>query len=439
MSDKLKASIEVKCTELQPGQLKAEYTVSRTAIGEAAQEVAAEFVSFAAVPGFRKGKAPLRMVMKKYEPNIKEELTRRVLQAAMGKFSEERSAEVLAFNLPSGVKLPELRLDGDFNFVMELDVAPEIKLPDFKSLKYDVEEGTVSAADIDAQIENYKENYASFQEVDGPAETMDMLKVSYTSDIELAEGASPMATRLVEAEDGWIWLNDSENIPGATVALTGAMKGQTYKFKAEFPADHKEAELAGKSGNYTVTVNAIQRRVPLADIQALCERLRVESEAELRERIEVSLKMDAAMKVMEQKRAKAMDSLVSAAGELVLPPSLLAQEQQKELSRIAHSTIKNEEDAEEFKKALEQHRKDAVASARAKLTRMLIVRKIAGAEKITLNEDELDNHIKGMGRYYGMKANELRGRLEKNGGLEDIEFELLSNKVIDFVVSESAK
>ncbi len=437
MSENLKSVIELKCSEIQPGQIKAEYKVSQAAIAAEAKEVAKGFSSYAPVPGFRKGKAPANMVLSKYMPQIKEELTRKVMGAAMDKFSEEQGTEVVAFNLPEGDKFPQLELDREFVFVLNFDVAPKFDIPEYSSLKVEVAAKEVTPAEIDERIESYKKMYAGYQDVTTAAEAEDMLNVSYTSDFVLSEDASATLKRQVESEDNWVWLNEPEAIPGCIAGLTGAEVGKEYKFAAEYPADFREADLAGKTVNYTVNVLKIQRRAPIGSIKELCEKMNLESEEKLCEQITESLKVDAQMKADGEKREKIVAKLLETVGALVIPPTLLAQETQKELRRIANNVVKTEADAEKFKTDIAAHKTEAEKSAKEKLTRFFVMQQIAKKENIQVGENEVDLQIKGMSRYYGLRANDLRKVMEENGGIEDLQMDMLVGKVVEFLASKA--
>ena len=431
MSENLKSVIELKCSEVQPGQLKAEYKVSQTVVAAEAKEVAKGFAGQAPVPGFRRGKAPVAMVMSKYTPQIKEELTRKVMGMAMDKFAEEQGTEVVAFNLPEGGKFPELELDRDFVFTLLFDVAPKFEVPAYDALKVDVAVKDFTAAEVEERIESYKNMYASYQDVTTPAQAEDMLNVSYTSDFVLPEDASATLKRQVESEDNWLWLNQPEVIPGCVAGLTGAEAGKECSFAASYPADFREAALAGKTVNYKVKVMKVQRRVPIGSVEELCEKMSLESEEKLREQITESLKIDAQMKAEAEKREKIIAKLLEQVGALVIPPTLLAQESQKELRRIANTTVKTEADAEKFKGEIAGHKAEAEKAAKEKLTRFFIMQKIAKKEGIEVSENDVERQIKGMSHHYGLRANDIRKIMEENGGMEDLQMDILSSKVIE--------
>ncbi len=439
MSENLKSAIELTCSEIQPGKLKAAFKVSKKSLASEANSVASEFSKFAQIPGFRVGKAPAQMVLKKYAPHVKEELTKRIMGLALDKFNEDQDAEAVAVNLPEGAAQPQLELGQDFSFEMEFDVAPKFELPDYKKIEVESKPVKVTKKQVEERIESHKKMYASYQDIEEAAQKEDMLKVSYTSDFELAEDAPVTLKRQVASDDNWVWLNEPEVIPGVIDALTGAEKDKEYEFTAEYPADHREPALAGKKVTYKMKVNNVQRRVPVKDIKELCEKMNIENEEKLNEQVEESLRLEAQNQADREKREQFIEELEKVVGDLVIPPTVLAQETQKELRHLANATVKSEEDAEAFKKDIDKHKAEAEDAAKAKLRRVFIMQRIAKAENISVDEAEIDQQIKGMSSYYGMKPNDLRKLMEDNGGLDDMHMDILIGKVTDFLVENSGK
>ena len=277
--------------------------------------------------------------------------------------------------------------------------------------------------------------YATYTDIETLAEAEDMLKVSYTSDFELAEDASPSLKRQVSAESNWLWLNEPELIPGAVKALTGAEKGKDYKLEAKYPADWRDVELAGKKVNYDIKVLGVQRRKSLTDKEVV-EKMKFESIEKMRELFETVAKNEAEKARESEMSGKVYDILDKKIKNFDLPQNILNGEIQNELHRMAQG-IKSEEEAEAFKKDMDAHKKEAEKAAKDKLRKTFIMRKIADLEKISVEQHEIDGQIKGMSSHYGYKDKEFRSMLEKAGGMEEMHMDMLSLKVANFLGKEA--
>ena len=87
-------------------------------------------------------------------------------------------------------------------------------------------------------------------------------------------------------------------------------------------------------------------------------------------------------------------------------------------------------------RSLEAHKAEAEKSARPAVRRMLILRKLAQLENVTVSDGELNAQVAGMSRYYGYKPNALRNTLRKSGAIEDLRFDIMSAKALDKLVAK---
>ena len=406
-----------------------DFTVAADRMKSETSIAAQAFANYVAVPGFRRGKAPEAMIVKRFENDLKDELKRRFMAAAFERLSDGEKFEVVYCRMPEE---SALELGKEYKFTLRIDLAPQIADFEYKGLEVDVPAVEVDEKELNDRVEQYRKMYAEFAEVSEPAAKEDMLKVDYTSDFELPEDASASLTRQVKADATFLWLAEPEYLPGCVAALTGAEAGKEYTFDSVYPADYREAALAGKTVKYTVKVVNVQRRKDLTDDE-LAAKLRLDSIDKLREMLKSGLQAEADGKRREAIRTAVYEKISAAVGDFELPAGLLEAETDEALQRKAQETVKSEADAEEFKKNLEENRAAAKVEASAKLRRDLVFRKIAKAENITVTAAEVDREIEMMSRYYRKKPAELRSIMEKNGAIEALQSEILNNKVWNFV------
>lgn len=406
-----------------------DFTVAADRMKSETSIAAKAFANYVAVPGFRRGKAPEAMIVKRFENDLKDELKRRFMAAAFERLSDGEKMEVVYCRMPEE---SALELGKEYKFTLRIDLAPQIADFEYKGLEVEVPAAEIDEKELNDRVEQYRKMYAEFAEVSEPAAKEDMLKVDYTSDFVLPEDASASLSRQVKAEATFLWLAEPEYIPGCVAALTGAEAGKEYTFDSVYPADYREAALAGKTVKYTVKVVNVQRRKDLTDDE-LAAKLRLDSIDKLREMLKSGLQAEAEGKRREAVRTAVYEKISAAVGEFELPAGLLEAETDEALQRKAQETVKSEADAEEFKKNLEENRAAAKVEASAKLRRELVFRKIAKAENITVTAAEVDREIEMMSRYYRKKPAELRSIMEKNGAIEALQSEILNNKVWNFV------
>jgi len=409
------------------------FVANKETVESELKNVIKEFSQMVVIPGFRKGKAPAKMLVKRYEKEINGELQRKIYAAAFEKVTADKTLDIVSYGNPQEVA--PLKIDDEYSFSIAFDLAPEVELPEYKGLEVEAAPIKVAKKDIDAQVDHYRNMYATYEDIETPAEAEDMLKVSYTSDFELAEDASASLKRQVAAESNWLWLNEPELIPGAVKALTGAEKDKDYKLEATYPADWRDAELAGKKVKYEIKVLGVQRRKSLTDAEVV-EKMKFESVEKMREMFENVAKNEAEQARQTEISQKVYDILDKKIKKFDLPPNIVNGEIQNELHRMAQG-VKSEEEAEVFKKDMDAHKKEAEKSAIAKLRKTFVMRKIAELEKIAVEQHEIDGQIKGMSSHYGYQEKEFRSMLEKAGGMEEMHMDMLSVKVANFLGKEA--
>ena len=428
-----KVQIDVKETDACTRKMDAKYTAD--VVDAAFKDAVKEAGKYAQLPGFRKGKAPASLILSKYKDYILDDVTKVLQQGAFRKLTENKDLDIVSFGQIKAEAQPES--GKEYAFSLEVEVAPEIKLPEYKGLKVKVEEKETLDQHYEAQLKYIKNLYAEFLSVEDPAVSGDMLKVSYESDLELPEDASASLKRAAKAAEAWFYLTEPEQIPGMLKAMTGAKKGDEVKFKADFPADWRDAGLAGKSVNYTVKVVEVQRRVPIESEEKLAEKLGMENVEKMHDFLKKKAENELEEARKAQIREKVADQLISAVADFEMPKGVLGMASQREFSRIADQLVRKEEDVEKFKAEKDKHLEDARKAAAARMKRFFILRKIAHAENITVSEEEVDMQIRQMSAYLGYKEKEVRKMLDNNGGYTEIQSDILMGKVIDFLANQA--
>lgn len=433
MANDLVSSLSMAVRDTQTCRKDFDFTVPAAVIARETERAVRDVAMSVNIPGFRRGKAPVALLKSRYADEINQELKRRIVYAAFDKVSAEKDLDIVSCGME---KEPELKAGEDFSFTLNADIAPEFELGDYKALQLDVAKADVSDETVEERVKFYRSMYANFADVEGKAELEDMLKVDYQSNFELPEDASPTLKRQVAAEGGYLWLSEPEIIPGSIKALTGAEVGKEYTFDATYADDYREAALAGKTLTYTVKVLGVQRKQELTDAE-LCEKTRTPLLDEFKKMIRVSLENEAQSKRRNEMVEQVYDKLSAAIADFDVPPGVLATETNRELRKLANELVKSEADVEAFKAKEEEHRKTAEANALKALRKTFILRKIAKLEKIELSRSDVDAQLKGMSQYYGYKEKEFRAMLEKTGGMDELQLDMLNAKVLDFLVTKA--
>lgn len=433
MANDLASALTMEVRDTQACRKDFDFTVPAATIARETERAVRDVAQSVNIPGFRKGKAPAALLKSRYADEVNQELKRRIVYAAFDKIGEDKSLDVVSCGLE---KEPEVVAGEDFKFTLNADIAPQFELGDYLNLKIDLPAAEISDETVEERIKFYRSMYANYADVEGAAQADDMLKVNYSCNFELPADASPTLKRQVAAENGYLWLSEPEIIPGSIAALTGVKAGDEKTFDAVYAADFREAALAGKTLTYTVKVIGVQRKQELTDAE-LCEKTRTPSIEEFKKMIKLSLENEAKGKRHNELVGKVYDTLSAAIADFDLPPGVLETETSREVRKLANELVKSEADVEAFKAKTEEHRQTAAEAARKALRKTFILRKIAKAEKIEISRGDVEGQIKAMSRYYGRNENELRSMLEKTGGMEELQLDILNAKVLDFLAAKA--
>lgn len=437
----ISGSVKIEKKTLEPCLLLVDYIIPADKVSQAYDMVAKEFSKYAKMDGFRPGKAPISIVKATRKKDIEEETLKELISVSIKKFTEEeeKKEELLTYSFAKD-KNPELKLGSDFTFAVRFSVAPEFDVPNYKGILVQIEKNELTDARVEERIKFFKETYGKFEKIEDSAKEGDVVKVSYTSDAVLPETAKDAVKRMVKSDMNCFWVNGNNMIPGVGKAIIGAKNNDEIKFKAEFPSNYDEAELAGKTVNYDIKVIEVQRKALISSDEELCNKFGLKSIDEIKERIRNQLEKENEKNDKLAKKAKVFEALTKDL-TFPVPPDMLQGATIDELNIIANERMSRSKDQAQVAKELEENKEAFMNEAREKATKrlrnFLLLRKIGKIENISVDENELEKHIESMSHYYGYNANDLKKRLVSSGNIDQVFEDVFINKVTDFVV-ESA-
>jgi trigger factor len=435
----VKDSIKVEKKELEPCLQQIDFTIPSDKVELGYNTLAKSFAKEANLQGFRPGKAPVSMVKKLYKKNIEEEMVKELCSAAFQPVSED--IDMLSYNFTDN-KQPEIKLGEDFSFSLKVNVAPEITLPEYKGIKIELEKNELKESDLEDRIKYFREIYGKFENVVGGAGEGDMVKVSYTSDVELPEDAKGHVKNLISSEVNYIWLNNNdEMIPGINEALKGKEAGATVKHAAKFANSFEEEVLARKTVNYEIKIDEVQRKVPIESDEELCSKLMVKDIDELKDRVRKMAEQEVESANNTLKKNKVVDILTKDL-DFPVPPDVLKEATSNEFSAMISEKMKDKDaDKEKLQKEIKDNRdkfmKEAEEKALVRVKNFLLLRKIGKVEKLQVEEQELDRHIQQISQHYGQKPEDVKQKLMDSGNISQVVDEVLINKVTDLIANEA--
>lgn len=290
--DTTTAKLEVKQESISPCTVKLEIQVPVEEVQVTYQKHEKEVSQQAKIQGFRPGHIPSAILRQNYGSRIEEltldELVNRYSIMAI-KQVELQKRLIAAPMLLKGDDKCKISPDAPFTFAIQLELSPEIKLPDYKGLQLSREIQTVTEKNIEDSLDNLLESASTLESAEGPTQQKDILIVEYEAIIPEGLEVPEQDRYITKAERTWLPLHEPEMLPGASTLLVGLNKGDEKDTDITFPDDFKEEFLRGKTLHYHFKIHDINRikRPELSD--KLAQKYGANDLTDLRQRVRKGL------------------------------------------------------------------------------------------------------------------------------------------------------
>ena len=322
--------------EKQPGSVsKLRIELPPDEVSKEWDAIANSFTRFAKIPGYRPGKAPRSVIDKRFRKEIQEEVTKKLVSKSYHEAIEQEKLRVASLSNIQDVHFGE---DKSMRFSATVVTAPEFELPDYKNIPVKLPDTNVSETEIDAALEQLRDQSADFVELsDRPVQMGDFAVIDFEGSIEgkpVSEIAPQASKNLHGGRKFWLHLAPENFLPKFCEQLVGLKPDETRLVIVDFPEDFMVKEVAGKKADYTVTLREIREKVlpPLDD--ALAAKLaQGKTLADLRRMIEHDLEHGKEHEVEGAKEAQVVKHLHERL-QFDLPPALLQNETRRALSEL---------------------------------------------------------------------------------------------------------
>ena len=410
-------------------------TVESEKFVEAVNQAAKSLAKKVNVPGFRKGKAPRRMV----ELTVG---TSALYDEALDHLIGPAYAQAVTESGINPVDRPEVELvqceEGkELIFKAKVVVQPEVELGEYKGLNIEQEAVSVSDEEVDEELKNRQQQHARLQTIEeGKIETGDIVVLDFEGfkDDEPFEGG--------KAEDYELTIGSGTFIPGFEEGLVGAEVGQHIDVNVTFPAEYHSAELAGQNAVFKCDIKRVQRKElsPLDD-----EFAKDVSEFDTLD----ELKNDLRNKLMKINEAKVKDEHLKAIiakavdnSSVEIPEVMFKQRIDEMFEELNNSLIQQGMNMDlyyQFTSSSEESLRERLRpQAVESVKRDLVLDAIAKAEGITVTEDEVNDGIKNLGERYQQDPAVLKKSLIERGQMEFYIQSLIQEKTVSFLVEQNA-
>lgn len=399
------------------------------------ESVTRDFQKHVTLPGFRPGRAPREMVLRRFETDIESETRKNLISKAYKQVIEERNLDVVG---QPDVEEIQFGRGQPMLFAVTMETAPEIELPEYKGLPVQLERAVVTEADAERALNLLREQRAQFQTVDRPAQLKDMVVINFsgTSEGKPLSELVPAAKGLNARTNFWVELGPNAFLPGFAEALLGARAGDRKTVPVRFPADFETRELAGCEVLYEIEVVEVKERVLPALDDEFAKSWGAENLEQLRAGVRRDLENELKYKQDKALRAQVIRALLNRV-HFDLPESAVARETRHVVYDIVRENAERGVPRELIEKEKENIYAVATRNAKERVKLSFLIQKIAERENIRVSTEEIARRIEQLAALYRIPPDRLAKDLRKRDGLIDIYDQIAHEKVVDFLVANA--
>lgn len=422
--------LDVQITNAGPCKKHVKVVVPRSDIDSQFEESLGTFRREAQIPGFRPGKAPTQLVQRRFRKEVAGQVKSSILMACMQQLDDEHKLNPITqpdFDFDALV-LPD---EGPMEFELEVEVQPEFEVPEYKNLVVKRPVRKVTDADIDRQYRTFLERYAQVvPKLEGGAEPGDFVvaDLTFAKDGRTLNEVKEVQFRLqkqLRFQDGLI--SDLE------AALTGVAPGESRTTSAQIGTSSADASLRGQTVDVTIQVHDLKTmRLPETD-QGFFQGIGFDNEADLKEALRSVIERQVEFQARQAVRRQIVEQLIERC-PFDLPNDLVRRQEASTLPRLVNEMREAGYSDSELRAREAEIRANAHEVTLRNLKEFFLLSKIADAEEIKVEDDDLATEIELIAMRSDETPRRVRSRLEKDGQLDNLATQMLERKTIDRIL-----
>ena len=386
------------------------------------------------IPGFRKGKAPRKMIEQMYGKGV-------FLEDAVNALIPEHYSKALAECELEIVSQPTIDITQAepgkvFIFTAEVAVKPEVTLGDYKGVEVPKTEITVTDEDVEAELKKEQEkNSRTISVEDRAAQLNDIVTIDFEGSVDGVPFDGGQATEYP------LTLGSNTFIPGFEEQLVGAKVGDDVDVKVTFPEEYQAKELAGKEAIFKCAVKKIEaKELPELDDDFAKDVSEFDTLAEYKEHVKTNLEDKKADEAKRAKEDAAVDKAIENA-QMDIPEAMLMTQCRQMLDdfsrRMQSQGLSMDQYFQFTGMTADKMMEDMKPQALKRIQTRLVLEKVAEVENIQPTEEEVNEEISKMAEAYKMEADKLKELLGERE-LEQMKKDMAVQKAVT-VIADAAK
>ncbi len=432
--------MSVQVEKLEKNMAKLTIEVSAEEFDAAIEQAYQKDKKKISLPGFRKGKAPRKMIEKMYGTGVfYEDAANIVIPKAYSEAAKECGEEIVS---QPEISVTQIGAGQPFIFTAEVALKPAVTLGEYKGVEVEKTPVEVSEEEVDKEVDKERENNSRTIDVDDRAvEKGDMIKLNFEGFVD----GTPFEGG--KAEDYSLTIGSGSFIPGFEDQLIGAKIGEEVEVNVTFPEEYHAAELKGKPAVFKCTVNEIKvKELPEADDEFAKDVSEFDTLAEYKDDIRAKLLEKKTADAKREKQNKTVAKAVENA-TMEIPEAMITEQVRRMADDFARRLQSQGLSMDQYMQftgltmdALAQQMRP---EALKRIQNSLVLEAIAKAENIEVSDEKVNEEIEKMAAAYKMEADKLKeliGDAEKEQMKSDLAIQAAVDMITDAAVEvEAAK
>jgi trigger factor len=414
--------MEVSVSETGGLSRRLEVAVPATEVAREVQQRLKRLSRTARLKGFRPGKAPLAVITKQFGDQVRAEVVSDLMRSS---FAEAVTQEKLRPAAGPRIEPIALGPESDLKYAAHFEVLPEISINPPESLALERPSAEVTETDIDAMIENMRQQRPVFTPVERAAHDTDRVRLDYQARIggKLIEGA--------ELSDVHVVLGSRQAMPELEEGLKGARAGEQRTVNVVFPAAHPNKKLAGQSAELHLSIKAVEEQSLPAVDEEFFRAYGVEQGglAEMRAEVRKSMEQELAEVIRGRVRVQALDALYR--NNPIEVPQALVEEQVQQL-QIETARRLGIRDPSQLPR-----REAFLEPAQRRVALGLLVNHIVQTQGMKVDRERVLTRLNALVEAYPNSDEARRAYLQNSEAMRQIESAALEDQVVDFLIDRA--
>jgi trigger factor len=443
-ADEKKPELTVTIEDAGPALKRLSIELPESRIKEKIESTYTQLRDDAVLPGFRRGRAPRRLLEKRFSSTIGKDIKGQLISESYSQAIEDESLEVIGEPDVKDFDKIEVPEKGSLKYVVEVEIAPKVELPTFDKIKIDKTVKEVTDKDVETEVDSYRERFGKPSTVEeGKAKEGDYLFADVT--VLAGKDAGEDAETLLDAPETYVQVSPkSRDYKGHVAGIVVDDLGKQLKGKAADdvvtismtgPASHENEKIKGSPITLKVAIKRIERIEP-APLEELPAMMGVESVDDLKTRIRQNIEQ----RHEQNQRADMHKQVADYLGEKVeleLPKGVTGRQTARVLQRLQMDLAYRGVPEEEIAQQIAEKREGSEEEAIRQLKLFFILDQAAKDLDVQVNENEINGRIASLAMQQGRRPEKLRQEMHKQGQIEQLYLQLREQKVMDTVLEKA--